>query len=123
MKKTFILIAIFITILDIIALTYHFAPRKTILIPTDPSYPVLERILQCESDGQHYATTGQVLIKINKNGTYDTGLYQINSIWGQQATALGYDLTRKEDNKAFALWLYKNKGTEAWFASKQCWNK
>lgn len=89
--------------------------------------PVLDRIADCESgDGTkgsatHYGKSGQVLMRPNTNGTVDLGKYQINTVWFKTAADLGYDLTKEEDNEAFAEWLYLNKGTEDWYSSKKCW--
>lgn len=85
--------------------------------------PVMHRIAQCESSQMHMGKKGQITVKVNTNGTYDIGLYQINSIWNAQATKMGLDLTKEEDNKAFAMYLYKNQGTGPWSSSSKCWNK
>ena len=86
--------------------------------------PVMERIAKCESGGKHFAPSGQVIVNVNNNKTYDIGKYQINSIWNKKATELGYNLYIEKDNEAFAMWLYRNYGSEPWSASKaNCWNK
>lgn len=97
--------------------------QVTVEVPIETPSPVMDRIAQCESGSSQIAKNGQVLIKTNVNGTTDIGYYQINSVWGAQATKLGYDLSVEKDNKAFAMWLYKNSGTEPWYPSKACWNK
>lgn len=84
--------------------------------------PVMDRIATCESSGMQQKN-GQTLIKVNTNGTYDQGVYQINSTWNKQAAALGYDLSKESDNRSFAMWIYENQGTGAWSASAKCWNK
>lgn len=84
--------------------------------------PVMERIFKAESGGhQLNPKTGQLLIAVNKNGTVDVGIAQINSIWFATATKLGYDLSKEEDNKKFALYLYENYGTEPWGSSAKNW--
>lgn len=98
-----------------------FADKEVIKEVEGPS-AVMDRIMKCESAG-HYAKNGQVQFHANKDGTVDIGAFQINSIWDAQATKLGYNLTIEKDNIAFAMWLYKNKGTEPWYSSKKCWNK
>lgn len=96
--------------------------------------PVLDRIADCESgDGgkkgtaTHLDKHGQVLVKPVMSGiyagTYDIGYYQINSNHESEATKLGFNLMKEDDNKAFALWLYKNRGTEPWYSSRSCWSK
>jgi hypothetical protein len=89
--------------------------------------PILEKIAKCESGGRHYASNGQVLVRANESKTHnsvDIGKYQINSLyWGSKATELGLNLWIEEDNENMAIWIYENKGTEPWKASKLCWNK
>ncbi len=105
-----------------------FAPTVTyadheVIKEVESSSPVMNRIAQCESGSSHLGKSGQITVKVNTNGTYDLGKFQINSIWNAQATKLGYDLTKESDNEAFAMWLYKNQGTGAWASSSKCWNK
>ena len=83
---------------------------------------VMKRIAQCESGGTH-TKDGQVIFNANSNGSVDIGIYQINSVWRKKATELGFDLTKESDNKAMAMWIYKNRGTEDWYSSKKCWMK
>lgn len=105
-----------------------FAPTVTyadheVIKEVDSASPVMDRIAQCESSTMHMGKKGQITVKVNTNGTYDIGLYQINSIWNAQATKMGLDLTKESDNKAFAMYLYKNQGTGPWSSSSKCWNK
>lgn len=93
------------------------------IVTVDSESPVMDRIAKCESNGSHYAPSGQVVYNANSNGTVDVGIFQINSIWNKKATEMGLDLTKEEDNKAFGLYLYKNFGTEPWKYSAHCWNK
>lgn len=89
--------------------------------------PVLDRIAGCESQGNrnskgtHYDTNGQVLMRSNTNRTVDLGKYQINTVWFKKATELGLDLTKEDDNKKMAEWIYANRGTGDWSASSKCW--
>lgn len=92
-------------------------------VATMPDIPVLDRIEKCESSDMQFNNQGQVLIHVNSNGTYDTGEFQINSIWNATATKMGYDLTKASDNEAFAQWLFLNKGSSAWSDSSKCWSK
>jgi len=106
-------------------LRYYFPvyKDKEIFVEKEVSAPVLERIAKCESSGKHMSN-GQVVMSGNSNGSVDVGLFQINvRIWGKVAGDLGYNLTIEEDNKAFAVYLYNNYGTEPWIWSKACWNK
>ena len=99
---------------------HSYANEK--IVTVESKSPVMDRIAKCESGGIN-TKNGQVIIKANSNGTTDVGIYQINSIWNKKASELGYNLTKEEDNRAFASWLYKNYGTEPWVYSKSCWNK
>lgn len=84
--------------------------------------PVLQRIKGCESGGNQFKN-GQVLISINKNGTYDQGEYQINSIHNKDAATRGYDLATEAGNEGYAVYLYQTFGTPDWSASYACWGK
>lgn len=95
----------------------------TQIVESTTTPPVLLRIEKCESGGSQYDKSGQVLIHMNSNGTYDTGIFAINSIWNSLATKMGLDLTKEQDNISFAKWLYANKGTGDWSASAKCWQK
>ena len=100
------------------------ADSKVIYVNSTSTPAVLQRIERCESSGSQVNKSGQVLINVNTNGTVDLGAYQINSVWFAQATKLGYDLTKKADNEAFAVWLYENHGTQPWESSSgKCWSK
>jgi len=89
--------------------------------------PILEKIAKCESLTGHYAKNGQVAVRANASKTHnsvDIGKYQINSYyWGAKATEMGLNLWDEKDNETFAIWLYGEKGSEPWSASKKCWNK
>lgn len=91
------------------------------------SFPVLERIADCESGSGKKGTGtqfrgGQVILHANKNGTTDIGKYQINMyVWRKQATKLGYNLATKKGNTKMAEWIYLNYGTGSWKYSKKCW--
>jgi hypothetical protein len=96
---------------------------KEVLINQEVSYPVLDRIAQCESGNSHLDKNGQVMLRGNTNKSVDVGVFQINSLWFKKATELGLDLTKEKDNREFATYLYKTYGTEPWVWSKKCWNK
>ncbi len=84
----------------------------------------MARIAKCESGGKQFDSNGQVILHANTNGTVDVGKYQLNmSVWGKTAAQMKLNLMEEKDNETFAQWLYLNKGTEAWYSSKSCWNK
>lgn len=99
---------------------------QTVIAPA----PVLSRIADCESGNgkpgtaTHYGKSGQVLMIANPNATVDVGKYQINLYyWGAKATELGLDLTKEEDNRQMAEYIYSNNGTGDWSASAHCWKR
>lgn len=96
---------------------------KTITVEATSTPPVLQRIMNCESQKSQLAKNGQINYHINTDGSLDIGIMEINSVNFIQATKLGYDLTKESDNIAFGRWLYANRGTEPWYSSKSCWNK
>ncbi len=97
--------------------------------------PIMDKIADCETGqrlpngkakahtAKHFSKSGQVVMTGNNNKSVDVGKYAINSIWFSKATELGYDLTNEDDNKSMAYWIYKNRGTDDWSASANCWRK
>lgn len=92
--------------------------------------PVLDRIGDCESGNgksgsrSQYDKNGQVIMHPNKDGSIDIGMYQINKYhWAAKAKVLNLDLTKEEDNRKMAGWIYLNVGTGPWASSSKCWNK
>jgi hypothetical protein len=97
-------------------------------------YPILDRIARAESHASQFCTAalakvnmchsyeiGSPLIRPNPNGTYDVGMYQINSIHLAAALALGFDVYTEKGNRAFAEYLFTTQGTEPWSASRSNW--
>ncbi len=94
-----------------------------IIKEVEGEYPVLQRIAKCESNNTHFDKNGQVLMRSNVNKTVDVGKYQLNSVWFKKATELGLDITKEKDNEKMAIWIYKNRGTNDWYSSANCWQK
>lgn len=107
-----------------------------IAAPVKISFPILDRIAAAESHKSQTCTAqlvalkmchsyeiGGVLRRVNSNGTYDTGYYQINSTHIADALALGYNIDTQEGNTAYAQYLFEHQGSEPWSASKAEWNK
>lgn len=94
--------------------------EKIVEVESKDLPPVMERIAKCESNNSHFDKNGQVLV----NRTQDVGVFQINvPIHGKKASEMGLNLMNEKDNREFAVWLYKNFGSEPWIHSKKCWNK
>lgn len=55
-------------------------------------------------------------VNFNKNGTIDSGLFQINDVWKEQCH---YRLYTTEDNIDCALLIYKKQGLNAWVTYKK----
>jgi hypothetical protein len=98
----------------------HTTP--VVIVQEDMLPPVLHRIAQCESRGQHFTRDGRVV-----RGTQhaaDLGLFQINTVvWGKKAQDLGYDLHTPEGNTRMARYLFDNYGSMPWQSSAACWNR
>ncbi len=128
-KRLFITVAVLAIVIGIYKLGGLLNPatvytKAEVIKEVTVKAPILDRIAKCESGNRHYDSNGQILVKGNVNKTVDVGRFQINNYyWGAKAKELGLDITREEDNRKMAEWIYENKGTEPWSSSKPCWNK
>tara|TARA_B110000503_G_C6996901_1_gene349820 strand:- start:141 stop:665 length:525 start_codon:yes stop_codon:yes gene_type:complete len=107
--------------------------KAEVIKEVDTPAPIMDRIADCESgartptgravkgSARHYAKSGQVLMTGNDNHSVDVGKYAINSVWFSKATEMNLDITREADNKTMAYWIYKNRGTQDWYPSFNCW--
>lgn len=78
------------------------------------------QIARCESHFRHTLSDGSVLQGVVDSA--DTGVMQINTRYhGEKAVQMGLDLTKLEDNLAYARNLYERQGTQPWNASSACW--
>jgi len=95
---------------------------QVIIVKDDTLPPVMQRIAQCESRGQHFTKDGQVVR--GKRNPHDTGLFQINTVvWGKKAEELGYDIRTQEGNALMARYLFENYGSVPWQSSAACWSR
>jgi hypothetical protein len=95
---------------------------RVVIFKDETLPPVLQRIAQCESHGQHWTRDGKVMR--GKRNRHDTGLFQINTIvWGKKAQELGYDIRTPEGNTHMARYLFENYGSVPWQSSATCWNR
>ena len=83
--------------------------------------PIMAEVAWCESRFVHTDPhTGTV--KRGHMNPADLGVMQINEYYhGVRAHALNLDLTKLEDNLAYARYLYEKEGTRPWNASQFCW--
>jgi hypothetical protein len=71
-------------------------------------YEKLSKIIKCESNWNENA------INHNKNGSFDMGLFQINTIHKQKAS----DMFNFKKNIDFGIKLYKSQGVTPWVCRK-----
>lgn len=84
---------------------------------------ILKYISHCESRDRQFEPDGSVLR--NKSGSSAIGKYQImESVWGEKAEELGYDLYTEEGNAQMAHYiLTEGQGIGAWSASNECFSE
>ena len=82
---------------------------------TGYSVELLSKIAKAES---HYDLSATHL---NKNGSIDYSLWQINSQHIPLATSMGLDIKDPKDNSDFAIYLMKKNGLSDWCYSKKNW--
>jgi hypothetical protein len=104
------------------ALPQDVPPTQVVIVKEDTLPPVMQRIAQCESRGQHFTKEGKVLL--GHRHPQDTGLFQINAVvWAKKAEALGYDIRTPEGNTQMARYIFENYGSEPWRSSAKCWRR
>jgi hypothetical protein len=97
-------------------------PEAIVSNPEFPDFPpALVTICTAESGGKHEVNGKIVHGHVNPN---DIGICQINqTIWGDKAYELGYEIRDVEGNKKMAKWLFYRYGTQPWNSSKHIWEK
>lgn len=81
--------------------------------------PIMLEVARCES--QYKITAHNTTL--NKDGTTDGGIFQLNSVHDEELAALGLDKFDPEDNIKFARILYDRSGLQPWKSSRDCWGK
>jgi len=81
--------------------------------------PIMLEVARCES--QYKVTAHNTTL--NKDGTTDGGIFQINSVHDEELAILGLDKWDPEDNIKFARILYDRRGLNPWNSSRGCWGK
>ena len=95
---------------------------RIVIVKEDTLPPVMQRIAQCESRGQHFTKEGKVVR--GKRNPQDTGLFQINAmVWEKKAEALGYNIRTPEGNEQMARYIFENYGSAPWQSSAKCWGR
>lgn len=102
--------------------------------PMVTDYPILDKIAQAESHDNQFCTKalvsesmckasqiGAPLVRVNTNGSYDIGKFQINSTHLADAIAHGYDVYTLQGNTDYALYLFMTQGSEPWYSSRSSW--
>ena len=59
-------------------------------------------------------------ININKNGTRDYGLFQINDVWLEECNTTPQKLLQPHANASCAITVYRTQGLKAWATYKHC---
>jgi hypothetical protein len=89
---------------------HHIVPQvvqqtRVDIVQDETLPPVLQRIAQCESHGQHWIRN-RTILRGTRN-RHDTGLFQLNTVvWGKKAQKLGYDIRTPEGNAHMARFLF-----------------
>ncbi len=71
-------------------------------------------IAQCESEFKHWDDNGNVVVNTNDDGSTDTCVMQVNSIWQAKADELGHNLKTLNGCLQMALYIRKEKGAQEW---------
>ena len=80
------------------------------------------KIADCESGGKQFYPDGS-LVRDSVTGTH-VGVYQLSTKeFAAVAASMNEDIYTEQGNIAFALQLYKLRGTAPWLASEGCWSK
>lgn len=89
---------------------------------SDQEINTLRDIALCESGGRQVDSTGELL----RGAVHppDVGYFQINEkVHKEKSEELGLDVHTLPGNILYAIFLYKEYGTQPWSASKECWDK
>lgn len=78
---------------------------------------IASAIIKCESNWDEDA------LHVNKNGSVDYGLFQINSVHKSDMAKLGLDITKHNDSFVYGLILMRDSGLAPWQSSRACWDK
>jgi len=81
--------------------------------------PIMVEVARCESRFKPAAHN----TKLNKDGTTDGGIFQLNSVHDEELALLGLDKFDPEDNIKFTRLLYDRSGLRPWESSRGCWGK
>jgi hypothetical protein len=104
------------------ARTQGVPQTRVVVVKEDTLPPVMQRIAQCESRGQHFTKEGRVVR--GKRNPQDTGLFQINAVvWAKKAEALGYNIRTPEGNAQMARYIFEHYGSAPWQSSAKCWGR
>ncbi len=94
---------------------------EEVLIEKFKDAPVMLRIAACESSTKQFNENGTLVKNWNANGTFDEGVFEINSKHIKEAKILGYDPATLKGNIGYARYLYDKNGLFDWLSSWNCW--
>ena len=111
------IIAIGISVFPSVTTYYQASDVRIIKEEKQQIDPTIETIIRCESSGKPDA------VNLNKNGTKDWGLLQVNDVHRKRMEEMGLNIENPEHSFTFGLLLFKEQGTKPWNSSLKCWNK
>lgn len=97
------------------------APRsiEQVILDAFPLDPIMVAVARAESGMRQFDKNGNVIINKQSN---DVGIFQINVHYhGETAKKLGMDIYTLEGNIAYAQYLLKTQGLNAWIHSYKNW--
>ena len=101
--------------------TYYQAPYQPIVRVVSEEVEgldeTLKAIIECESRGNPAA------VNLNKNGTKDWGILQINDVHKPKMKELGLNIENPDHSLEYGLTLYEEQGVKPWLSSAKCWRK
>ncbi len=74
-------------------------------------------IIHCESSWRPRA------LNLNKNLTVDHSYWQVNTVWIEKMSIIGFDVTNPDQNLEAGFWILSKYGVGPWSASKKCWQR
>lgn len=96
---------------------YSTSSIRSYILTQFPDAPVMANIASCESQFRQLNKDGSALRGFQNN--LDVGVFMVNEYYHKkEATSLGLNLEKLEDNVAFARVLYDRNGTRDWNWSK-----
>jgi hypothetical protein len=102
------------TPIDIVSVG-SFPVEQQVQLAFGTTTPIMVAIARCESGFRHFDKDGNLV----RSETKDSGLFQINDIWEEDAKELGLDYKGNvHDNILMAKYILNKQGLNAWTTYK-----